>query len=102
MEELLLQLKTPDDWQEAVDAAYTYSLLNEACQLNLIASDGEAEIDVDRCERLLEAGRARGIEPSDDAVEKWGPTLRGEGFKSIPGARDKWLHLFGRQDSDEG
>jgi hypothetical protein len=101
MEELL-NLKTDEQWQEAVDAAYTYLLLDKAHQLDLIAGDGEVEIDVESCERLLEAARARGIEPSEEAVEKWAPELRGQGFKSAPGARERWLNLFGRRDSDEG
>ena len=101
MEELL-KLKTDEQWQEAVNAAYTYLLLNEACQLDLIASDGDVEIDVESCERLLEVARGRGIEPSEDAVEKWAPELRGQGFKSTPGARERWLNLFGRRDSNEG
>ena len=101
MEELS-NLKTDEDWQEAVDAAYTYLLLDEAHQLDLIAGDDDVEIDVGRCERLLEAGRARGIGPSDDAVEKWALELRGQGFKSTPGARERWLNLFGRRDSNGG
>lgn len=101
MEELL-KLKTDEQWQEAVDAAYTYLLLNEARQLDLITGDADVEIDVESCERLLEMARGRGIEPSDDAVEKWAPELRGQGFKSTSGARERWLNLFGGRDSDGG
>lgn len=102
VEELFLGLKTTDEWQEAVDVAYTYQLLNEARQLDLIVNESGVEIDVARCERLPEAGRARGIEPSEMAVERCAPELRGEGFKSKPGARDRWRILFGRLDSGEG
>jgi hypothetical protein len=102
MEELFLQLKTTEDWQEAVDVAYTYHLLDEARQLNLIVNESGPEIDVERCELLLEAGRARGINLSGNSVEKWAPELRREGFKSTTGARERWLNLFGRRDANKG
>lgn len=95
MEEEFSYLKSDDEWQEAVNAAYTCLLLAEACSGGLVTGGEDKYVDVGRCERALAAGRARGIEPSATAVEDWGPTLRGEGFKTASAGRELLLAFFG-------
>jgi hypothetical protein len=60
--------KTREDWQEAVDLAHTYLLLDAARKYGLVT--GGPDVDLDRCEEILAKGRRRGITPSADCVER--------------------------------
>lgn len=60
--------KTPAEWQDAVDAAEFYLALDSAQKYGLIT--GGPEVDVDRCDDILRAGRERGIVPHRDAIER--------------------------------
>ena len=60
--------KTPGEWQDAVDMAEGFSLLDSARQYGLVT--GGPEIDVDRCEAILQEGRRRGVRPAPDAAER--------------------------------
>lgn len=51
--------ETPEEWQAAVDMAHFYLCLDAARRYGLIS--GGPEIDVDRCEDILERGQARGV-----------------------------------------
>jgi len=61
--------QTPEQWQEAVDQAHVLLLVVVARQYGLIT--GGPEVDVDRCQDIIERGAALGITPSPDAVEKY-------------------------------
>lgn len=60
--------KTRAEWQEAVDGAKGLLLLDSARQYGLVT--GGPEVDVDRCEKILQAGRRRGVRPAPDAAER--------------------------------
>lgn len=60
---------TPAEWQTAVDAAKALLTLEAARSYGLVR--GGPGVNVGRCEDLLARGRARGIEPSPDAVERY-------------------------------
>jgi hypothetical protein len=53
---------TPEEWQDAVDSAYFLSLLDSARHYGLIET--ALDIDADRCEAILRAGKAQGYEPN--------------------------------------
>ncbi len=55
--------ETPEEWQEAVDAAHFYLLLDSARLYGLI--DGGPLVDADRCAEILKQGRERGVEPKE-------------------------------------
>lgn len=60
--------RTRDEWQEAADAADACLAIHAALAYGLIT--GGPEIDVDRCEQLLERARAKGIRPRPDALDR--------------------------------
>lgn len=60
--------RTPEEWQEAVDGAQACLLLDSARQYGLI--EGGPGVNVDRCVGLLEHGRARGIVPTPEGVDR--------------------------------
>jgi hypothetical protein len=60
--------RTPAEWQEAVDGAEACLLLDSARQYGLI--EGGPGVNVDRCVGILEHGRARGIVPTTEGVER--------------------------------
>jgi DNA helicase HerA-like ATPase len=60
--------KTKDEWQEAVDLAEGCLALDAARQYGLIV--GGPIVDFDRCCNILKRGRLRGIDPSEDAIER--------------------------------
>lgn len=53
------------EWQEAADAAEFMLALDSAVQYGLLTVDGkpESNVDVRRCEWILEEARKRGIQP---------------------------------------
>jgi hypothetical protein len=51
------------EWQEAVDHAHFFLLLDSARQFGLIT--GGPAIDVERCEEILEKGAALGYTPKE-------------------------------------
>lgn len=59
--------RTPAEWQEAVDASAAYRLIADCELYGLI--EGGGEINVDRCDYILQAGKARGVLPSRPIVE---------------------------------
>lgn len=59
---------TPAEWQEAVDLAEFYLALDSARLYGFVTFPGA--VDAGRCEVLLERGRARGIRPRPDAIER--------------------------------
>lgn len=64
------QPQTTQEWQEAVDIAHVWLLVDSARQYGLVT--GGPEIDVNRCLELLEQGRQQGILPSPDAISQSG------------------------------
>ncbi|WP_165074806.1 hypothetical protein [Paludisphaera rhizosphaerae] len=60
---------TPDEWQNAVDAAKALSVLHAARSYGLVK--GGPKVDVDRCDELLEQGLRLGVTPRPDAVERF-------------------------------
>lgn len=67
------QPRTRDQWQEAVDLAEVYLVIDSARKYGLVR--GGPAVDVDRCEQLLAGGRARGITPAADCIERIIPQL---------------------------
>lgn len=60
--------RTKREWQEAVDLANFYLVLDSARQYGLIA--GGPDIDVRRCEDLIVQGKHRGLEPRPDSLDR--------------------------------
>jgi O-succinylbenzoate synthase len=59
---------TDAEWREAVDEAEFYLHLDASVKYGLV--DFTGQISVNRCEEILRRGRARGITPAPDAVER--------------------------------
>ena len=59
---------TPEEWQHAVDAAHALLVLDSARKYGLII--GGPVVNPDRADDILAQGRARGINPSPDAVDR--------------------------------
>jgi hypothetical protein len=59
--------KTPAEWQEAVDAAAACRAIADCKMYGLI--QGGPEINVERCDEILERGKARGLHPSAPSTE---------------------------------
>jgi hypothetical protein len=55
------QPETPQEWREAVNLAELYSLVDAAVKYGLVTYTGE--IDINRCDEILEQGRQRGVYP---------------------------------------
>jgi len=62
------QHQTRNEWQLSVDLASFYLHLDSARKYGLVT--GGPEINLRRCEEILEAGRAQGITPSPNHVEE--------------------------------
>ena len=56
--------QTPEEWQEAVDAAHFCLLVDSCRQYGLI--DTDMVIDQARCEDLLARGKRLGITPQEN------------------------------------
>ncbi len=61
--------KTDAEWQEAVDGAEACLALDSARQYGLIT--GGPKINAARCDKILAMGRARGVRPAPDAIERF-------------------------------
>jgi hypothetical protein len=59
--------QTPEEWQDAVDVAAAARALADCKMYGLI--EGGPDIDIGRCDEILERGAARGVLPSRPAVE---------------------------------
>jgi hypothetical protein len=59
--------RTPAQWQEAVDGAAGARVIADCMMYGLL--QGDVEINVERCDYILEQGKRRGILPSHDPVE---------------------------------
>ena len=57
-----------DEWQDAVDSAHVLLLIDSARKYGLVT--GGPEADIERCEQMIRDGRARGVVPRPDAVER--------------------------------
>jgi hypothetical protein len=57
--------KTTAEWQEAVDVAYVMLLVDSAKQFGLITGP---DVNISRCNMLIEQGAALGITPSPNAL----------------------------------
>ena len=60
---------TPEEWQNAVDAAHACLLIDSARHYGLI--EGGPAVDADRCELMLSLGENQGFTPSADALERF-------------------------------
>lgn len=60
--------QTPEQWQHAVDLAYSYLLFDSARQYGLVT--GGPTVRTKRCEEILQAGRARGISPAPASIDR--------------------------------
>lgn len=68
---------TPEEWQNAVDAAHGLLTVDAARQYGLVA--GGPTVIVSRCKEILERGKDLGITPSADAIEKVALAYAGDG-----------------------
>jgi hypothetical protein len=59
--------ESPKDWQEALNLAELYSLVDSAVKYGLVEYTGE--INVERCHDILEQGRKRGVYPVKAQVD---------------------------------
>lgn len=64
------------EWQEAVDAAHALLCLDAARLYGLIT--GGPTVNVDRCQRILAAGKKLNVQPSPYAVERMVAALLSE------------------------
>lgn len=64
------------EWQEAVDAAQFYLLLDSCRQYGLIT--GGPAVSAERCEQILKFGKTRGFRPAptEDLVRRFIPGAR--------------------------
>jgi len=60
--------RTNEEWQEAVDEADFYLHLDASVKYGMVSYTGQ--INVGRCEEILTRGRAVGVTPSPDSVER--------------------------------
>lgn len=60
--------RTREEWQEAVDEAEFYLRLAASVAYGLVEYSGE--VNVRRCEEIIARGRAAGVYPAPDAVER--------------------------------
>ena len=68
--------RTTGEWQDAVDAAHGFLVLDSARQYGLV--NGGPVVAVERCVVILRRGKARGITPRPDAVERLAAELGGK------------------------
>jgi hypothetical protein len=62
--------QSPDEWQDAVDAADLLLLLDACRQYGLV--EGGPEVNIARCNELLAEGAERGIFPSSPDRRRFG------------------------------
>jgi hypothetical protein len=58
---------TKGEWQSAVDLAGFFVLLDAARAYGLVT--GGPDVNVDRCQEIIEAGKKKGMTPRVDAVQ---------------------------------
>ncbi len=58
---------TPEQWQEAVDLAHTFILLDAARSHGLVS--GGPGVNLARCEEILARGAGLGYTPREEAVD---------------------------------
>ncbi len=62
--------RTPEEWQEAVDAAWAALALDSLVQYGLLEAEGGGlSVNADRCREILERGLAIGITPAQEASD---------------------------------
>lgn len=62
--------RTPEEWQEAVDAAWAALALDSLIQYGLLEAEGGGLlVNTDRCREILERGLAIGITPAQEASD---------------------------------
>ena len=61
--------QTPEEWQNAIDAADALLHIQSAEAYGLIT--GAPHVNIERCEQLLEAARRRGVTPGAGNVERY-------------------------------
>jgi hypothetical protein len=59
--------ETPQEWQEAVNLAELYSLIDSAVKYGLVEYTGK--INIERCYDILEQGRKRNVYPVKAQVD---------------------------------
>jgi hypothetical protein len=59
---------TPEEWQEAVDAAKGLLVMDAARQYGLVT--GGPGVDAARCAKIIVEGAKRGFRPAADAIER--------------------------------
>lgn len=69
---------TPEEWQDAVDAAHAALAMDSAAKYGLIVFP-VVSVSVPRCEEILERGAALGYTPASDAVERFMAEVAREG-----------------------
>jgi hypothetical protein len=60
--------ESPKEWQEAVNLAELYSLVDSAVKYGLVEYTGK--ISIERCYDILEQGRKRGVYPVKAQVDQ--------------------------------
>lgn len=58
---------TPNEWQEAVNAAHFWRTIADCVMYGLVSFSGN-KIDVARCDDILDRGRALGVTPTIDVA----------------------------------
>lgn len=61
--------KTPQEWQDAADAAEVALALRDAHVYGMIAFD--PKVDVERCTGTLEVARELGVQPKGDVIARF-------------------------------
>lgn len=92
--EAIQEPETPGEWQDAVDGAEFWLMVDSAIQyglMEMIGDDGKpmkgSRVNVDRCLKLLELGKERGIVPDPHLLEKLKTSILAK--NSPPGRRCK-------------
>lgn len=86
---------TPEEWQQAVDAAYACLALDSARRYGLI--QGGPSVDVARCEEILRQGATRGICPNESAIDRLAVELAAEPSRGSRESRGR-SRPVGKQD----
>ncbi len=60
--------QTPEEWQEAVDMAEFYLTLESARMYGLVV--GGPDVNSERCLDILERGKAKGVKPSPEYIQR--------------------------------
>lgn len=63
-----LEPRTRDQWQEAVNLAEVCLLIDSGRKYGLLT--GGPEVNVERCLEILRGGKARGIVPEQQAIDR--------------------------------